>query len=649
MKTYIWTSFIVLLAFLVGCSSENDLIEQNPDEYFIISLKEESSLSTRASDDKAFLKEIDFVQLFFFEGDDLVWVPQPQQLKYKDDKVYISINDENVLGRTYDLYVLANRSIDDLSSISNLTEFKAQLLKEELKGDVPYLLMNGELPNVSLDLSQPKLGTVKMKRVPAQVKVKIKFDSTKFTTEECSTNSEYQIKKLTLNLHHYNTSAYYWNDERVSGSLSDLAQWNNVTLAFNKEEELYQNLLPIYSYPNSWENNSERETYLVLAVDMVKCGGNGSEVTYYYQIPIDGFKDGKWVSNSSLVSNKLYVLNLSINEIGNTDSNTPLPLKGEVAVMEWNEEDIGTSIDDLNYLFVNPLISQMFDKRIQLLDYDSSKPEVSQKDLKVYANYYNVDGELVNGIYTGVGGTGEFVDKDQYPVISFLSSEKQIKVELSPSKNNLEKHIDFTVTNGIPELDQKVEILQVPDISIITYRATSAGLDIVIPIPGLGWSSAKSHSVYNFKINVPKGQIVKYPPKVEKNTILGKFMITSDTQEVQNMISPSFMTGSIRSTVANTGSLIQDNWQLYHCRWYYEKAIVNGTEITYEDFRLPTRAELELMVDREYNNSILFKRNNLFTEGELFWAADGKYKYSMGKITKVSRGSAYVVCVRDVK
>ncbi|HJD92533.1 MAG TPA: hypothetical protein K8V80_07790, partial [Bacteroides coprosuis] len=73
------------------------------------------------------------------------------------------------------------------------------------------------------------------------------------------------------------------------------------------------------------------------------------------------------------------------------------------------------------------------------------------------------------------------------------------------------------------------------------------------------------------------------------------------------------------------------------------------TEITYEDFRLPTRAELELMVDREYNNSILFKRNNLFTEGELFWAADGKYKYSMGKITKVSRGSAYVVCVRDVK
>ena len=59
------------------------------------------------------------------------------------------------------------------------------------------------------------------------------------------------------------------------------------------------------------------------------------------------------------------------------------------------------------------------------------------------------------------------------------------------------------------------------------------------------------------------------------------------------------------------------------------------------------------MVDREYNNSILFKQNNLFTDGKLFWAADGKYRYSKGKLTKHTDGiipsSAYVVCVRDVK
>lgn len=642
-KNWNWSVVFLLLFVFSGCSSDDDLSDALSDKYFIISLKEENNthIDTRSS----FMEEVDFIQILFFQNGEFKWSPSKQDLIVKDDKVYIPVTNETLLNQSYDLYVIANREINDLVVGESLDKLKELEIKESFPVDTEFVLMNGLKSDVLLDLSQPKLGTIVLNRVPAQIKLQATFDEKKFVSGDCNGEQIYQIHQLNLDLVRFNTKAFVWNEGRVNGTYADLENKENIALAKNKEDNSYINNAPMYSYPNQWGSDNERETYLLLTAELSKCGSSTSPIPYYYLIPIEGWKDGIWVDNTQLKSNTLYEINVAINELGSLDSNKPLLVKGNIVVKDWTTESIDTSIDEFNYLFVDPLKSRMFDIDTKMLSFDSSLPDVKIKDINVYADFFDVEGKPKHKEYNpNNSGEVEFGDPNQYPKL--IIGNNTIGMTLNPSANNLKKTIKFTVTNGVNELDQFVNVEQIPALSIDTYKGVEAG----VKFAGIPWHFKEAHSLYHFKMNVPKGQIVRYPEKIEQTSILGKFMITSPAEEVQNMISPSFMTGSIRSTIANTGSGLESMWNLYHCRWYYEKR--EGVSDAYEDFRLPTRAELELIADREYNNSILFKRENLFKENSLFWAADGKYKYSQGKLTKHTDGliakSAYVVCVRDV-
>lgn len=664
-KNWNWSVVFLLLFVFSGCSSDDGLSDALSDKYFIISLKEENNthIDTRSS----FMEEVDFIQILFFQNGEFKWSPSKQDLIVKDDKVYIPVTNETLLNQSYDLYVIANREINDLVVGESLDKLKELEIKESFPVDTEFVLMNGLKSDVLLDLSQPKLGTIVLNRVPAQIKLQATFDEKKFVSGDCNGEQIYQIHQLNLDLVRFNTKAFVWNEGRVNGTYADLENKENIALAKNKEDNSYINNAPMYSYPNQWGSDNERETYLLLTAELSKCGSSTSPIPYYYLIPIEGWKDGIWVDNTQLKSNTLYEINVAINELGSLDSNKPLLVKGNIVVKDWTTESIDTSIDEFNYLFVDPLKSRMFDIDTKMLSFDSSLPDVKIKDINVYADFFNVKGEPERKKYNpDNSGEVEFGDPNQYP--KFTMGSNTIEVSLNPSDNNLEKVIEFTVSNGIDELDQHVRIDQIPDISINTYRSEKAGIEILAGDVDITWilnllnwgGDTNPHSVYNIIINVPKGQIVKYPPIIQKQVFGITYKQTSEDLEVINMISPNFITSSTKSNLSfapyGLGKINGRTAANMHCHYYYEEVTINGKTEKYRGFRLPTKEEMKLIAERQYNNDILFVKGNnaLLNSTDNYWTAENVYSIKQGELKEPFRtlgfiNEARVICVRDLE
>lgn len=99
------------------------------------------------------------------------------------------------------------------------------------------------------------------------------------------------------------------------------------------------------------------------------------------------------------------------------------------------------------------------------------------------------------------------------------------------------------------------------------------------------------------------------------------------------LVSPSFMLASQLGALANT---VDFNQACDHCEQYAE---VSKDGIVYDDWRLPTRAELEIIIKYQYSSDAMDE----VIRRKGYWCADGDYVYN----EQGASGDGYIRCIRD--
>lgn len=158
----------------------------------------------------------------------------------------------------------------------------------------------------------------------------------------------------------------------------------------------------------------------------------------------------------------------------------------------------------------------------------------------------------------------------------------------------------------------------------------------------------KNAQLYTLHLTSTSGQYVMGIPALD-----GNGYTASDTDNA-NIVSPQLMTAS---QLGGTKAWSNADEVRRHCAQYAEKTS-NG--VVYDDWRLPTRAEIDVMIDLQYRTGSAVK--TLFP-AKYYWCADGVYFNSnpnaswydsggssnWGAWYRVSETQPAVRCVRDVK
>ncbi|EKC46239.1 lipoprotein [human gut metagenome] len=139
--------------------------------------------------------------------------------------------------------------------------------------------------------------------------------------------------------------------------------------------------------------------------------------------------------------------------------------------------------------------------------------------------------------------------------------------------------------------------------------------------------------MYHVRITASSGEYTLGVPRITD----GKTDPGADNAE---LVSPSFMIASQLGAVTTT-----DNVEIAasHCEQYVEVyKDENGQTVHLRDWRLPTRAELEIIINFQY------KENAAMDEvlaGQWYWSASGPVKNAQG--SDGSEDNAYIRCIRD--
>ena len=103
------------------------------------------------------------------------------------------------------------------------------------------------------------------------------------------------------------------------------------------------------------------------------------------------------------------------------------------------------------------------------------------------------------------------------------------------------------------------------------------------------------------------------------------------------IVSPSFMLASQLGALSNT---VNFNQARNHCLQYVETyKDENGKVVHLDDWRLPTRAELEIIIKYQYSSDAMDE----VIRRKGYWCADGEYVYNQQGLS----GNGYIRCIRD--
>ncbi|MBO8480142.1 MAG: hypothetical protein IAB76_03405, partial [Bacteroidetes bacterium] len=112
--------------------------------------------------------------------------------------------------------------------------------------------------------------------------------------------------------------------------------------------------------------------------------------------------------------------------------------------------------------------------------------------------------------------------------------------------------------------------------------------------------------------------------------------VTDDGADNAELVSPSFIIASQLGAVQPTS---YKDAAADHCKQYVEVA-ENGT--IYSDWRLPTEAELSIIMGYQYNSEVMDE----VLAGRWYWSARNAVENENGE--DGSRTNAYIRCIHDV-
>lgn len=450
-----------------------------------------------------------------------------------------------------------------------------------------------------------------------------------------------------------------------------------------------------YSYATQWDDDTKAPAIYL----QVPLTADGNTEMNYYKIPV---RDPKATGEDAkkLNRNTIYTIDAKINNKGGS-SEIGYITTGKVVydVLPWS--DGGTTDIDANtsYLMVTPKVVYMKNVDTDMsVTYKSSSPVtiVSKKvyyidnegNTEVYSEGYKEtiikkEKVWVSGIL-GFGGHYEYRVKEEipfypYPTKMKLQNEKdgvnlggKIAINSPIPQNRFSKYIVLTLENAEGK-QATVKYKQSPLIETQNFFGdySSRSKD------GWAYRTAAGQNVNNSYTYDYNGG---YQAKYYENSYIRSFYDDTSFDNLKNnrmyiiqvsstkdskyniahpnidkstgytndeVVSPAFMIASQLGAVRSTN--FNQSRAKTHCETYREVKKENGKQVKYDGWRLPTKTEIQFIVDFQQES---YKNNKGKTKQPIKPVLEGANYYTLNNETVAtgveSGNEVFVRCVRDL-
>lgn len=615
------------------------------------------------------------VQLFFsVDGENVKYYTKVAELDKEDGQVknlqvtlpasaLAGLFPNNTANEKCKLFVVANAPDVPEASRKTITDVKKTAIgftKDDdgnLTTEQASFVMTGA-DDVTLGEDNNISGEVLLKRVAAKVEVTINLKK-KITLGDKVWTPEYN--NISMSFKGMTTS----NVGGTESSLSSNFEQTKFKVDDNTEGDGYviTQEVPFYSYPTTWNNNSEN--VIILTIPWKRQDQN-DYTTYKYQIPVN--YDAK-----QLLSNYLYKLEVNVGILG-----TPVEEADDLVitpcsyvVIDWGTGTINAELSRPKYLVVDETYVELFNQTTYQIDYHSSdEVNVILDSIKFYNYQYantrsikiTKDETTITPAKAGLSVTDKFADYSVTYQQKQDSNDGSLTFTHKVPTNYVPHYIYLTVQHNQAgtSFKENVVIVQYPPIYIkadpsngkVYINETQHSGDqnyptvydddghnigsVQKPSTVTGEDNATNNNKNQYNIYVTAGDYVLGDPRELSGDELDGIDELSNYRKTRtdavDVIAPSF---KIASSYGKTLEVSYDN-AVRRCASYQENGYPAGR------WRIPTPAEIEFIVTRSTNKDI----PSLFDGG--YWAADKRYYSSSDNEFHEGTNTRYVRCVYDV-
>lgn len=643
--------YALILLMVSGCVTERPVAcpDEGSTAELSLRLAVQEIRSLRATEpgvDALNENKIESLQILFYKEGTLYWSVSPAPAA--DGNYIIPIPEAQRQGfdgsSTYNVYVVTNMTFTAPQQESDL----AKIVVTESVADKPnakFVMQGKTSKQINLKTPEGKqLGAVELHRVASKLRI-----TPTVAVEGYALDGTIQIKFVGA------TDRGCLIAEEAATGVSAIDYGYRDTQ--DQQPQLF------YSYYSNWSSDPDLAPYYLLTVPLKKAGET-TVINNYYRVALTP-------AESHFTANKLYDLTLGIHKLGSTTPEEPVSITGSLSILPWTICDDQYDLPAANYLEVSEREAHIYNVETHTISYESSKKPVTTQIVEATFSYVN-------------GATGEAITEaipissDQYPSVTVVGNHIQIESRIPI--NNVPKKIRFKVSNGITELDKEVTVYQYPS-HFITH--TNGAKSSRRPNGRLA-DGLNNKAIYRITVqNPPKDMILGFPPRETTDFWPGYWngsrwvlnggnktskLTTKRDAETAQMVSPSFELASQLGATerwpyleygwTEGGSWFNPTWSrtnkigafeetaLCDCALYTETRIVDGQEVTLDDWRLPTEAEIRLIDQLQNDPNSAVK--SIMT-GRYYWSAKSDAAIELQGGSEGSTSRAYTRCVRDVK
>lgn len=363
---------------------------------------------------------VDRVAVFFYAEDESECVYTPDRLTLDGTTVTMTIDEtlynSDLLGNTFIVYLVANLPDGATLDTSGTLDDLKQTVVENSAGmtfngagvsagtlRVPEeFLMTGQTDVTVSGAQSQSMGEISLERTAAKIVVNISSaDVEGYTATAARVRLANYLNTTALDGEYQYEATQ--GDEYGTAVMTlttgeDTSFWMDPAYSSEVPEEGVANAL--YSYPNDWNDDIEKESYVTLEVDWFN-ETDSSQQTYYYRIPFSYIKaDNADDHKNRIRSNYVYEFMVNVSQLGGLDPADAVELGANFDIMDWSTSEIDVSILDYHYLFVyDPVVaksetSHRFEYRSSLdtnIRYPEGDPNYNfdpDEDLEVYYMVY---------------------------------------------------------------------------------------------------------------------------------------------------------------------------------------------------------------------------------------------------------------------
>lgn len=686
-------SMVALLAVLLpACTADDDLAPAvKPAEGLTITLETPGVLSratTEPGSDTLNENTISQAQLLIFNSEGARTPDGYRSFEFTDGKAEAVIatgnwkNNTQLFNKgadaTYDIYVVANahggstslKDVRTLDSLLNAVDEDVDVWKME-NAEIAYepkytgkrFAMSGVSRSFAPNSKDDECTiSVQMERLAAKVEVKITF-SNEFKAQFTPTG-------FYSSLRNYATRGLWRSDKEVNLKNTDRGIAGNeaddpMVAALEKDFVAGTAKLVLYTYPTNWGGDVLQETFVLLNMPgyYTEEGAASGELkeSNYYKIPV---RLGD-VTAHQLNRNTIYRVNVTIDRMGQPQVDKPVELKPAYEVIPWTTVTIDVDGGNLNYLELlkEEIIMKNIDESLEQYFTSSSPVTASITEVYYYDKY----------------GAKQTIPRNNYGRYGISASPESgnfgnLTVDSNIPTNNGIRYIKVTVTNE-QGLSKEFTVKQYPLEYIVTvpgwysYRTDFGSTYEVKGTRTVSDDYFSSKVYYEGDRRNDEGIYTYYWEKNASNPSLGTYQTgkhnnkmyfvritktsneyvlsvpavdadgyTESSSKNNQLVAPAFMIASQLGTVTNQYFSSAKE----HCKQYAEKSLAGEV---YEDWRLPTEAELKIIEKYQgVDGSVI----DIVLGGKYYWAASGKRVFISSGDNYPDNNKAFIRCIRTV-